>query len=968
LRRAVRRALLTSALAVAAPAAWAQSAEAPGSELEDVVVTGSRIAVDRELAASSPVQTISLDDIRATGNVTLEDTLNQLPQLKPDNTGTVNQSGGAGVLSANLRALGAVRTLVLVDGRRYIPADVTGLVDLATIPEGLVERVEVLTGGASAIYGSDAVGGAVNFILRRDFEGLETRVQYGSTAESDGQSRKYDLLFGANLDEGRGNVTIHGSYINRDPVFMANREFSRQPFLADGTGRLNPFGSGNIPGGVIGLNAVQLAQIQGVPNLLNQNSFCPGPIQGVRFGDNGVPLPFCRPTEQYNYAAVNYLQRPLEQWQISALGNYKVSDRVEAFGQFFYTKKVNEFQQAPEAVSPTGSGQASGTVLITNADTNPLFPVATRNFFAANRAFFDPDGDGIFTVRSTQRRFEEFGPRNSSYTADSMAFTAGLRGDFAIGDDTWRWDAYAQFARSDVELLQQGLLSRSRTTLGLDTVLVNGQPQCRSNLLNCVPVNIFGTNTLTPAMANFLKVNTGRADQFDRKSAGASITGNVFELPAGAVGAAFGAEWREEKFLTVPDEISRSGDLAAATVAPQINGGQVELWEVFAEFRVPLLKDIPAIDSLVLELAARRSDYDTIGAVNTWKANLDWGIIDGVKLRGGINRAIRAPNLNELFQTPTSLFTGGTDPCWAIRNPSAAVRAFCVQTGVPTGVINTFAAGASQGWFTRSGGNPALQEEVADTITAGIVLTPDWLFGVQVSVDYFDIKVEDAIASVSSQQLVNACYTTLDANSAPCRAIVRLPVSGQIDTVAAPLLNLASRTVTGIDLRLAYRLEAPSWLSLPNSPGSFQFTYLGTLQREDTTASLPTLPVVDCAGRYEGSCSGDGTRITPDYRALFRVGWESGPLRLGVELQTIGDLELAPGAANQNGTVPAWNYVDVNFGYEVTEKIRLSGGVTNLTDKQPPVLGFTGGGDSNTNIPLYDPLGRRYFLGATVSF
>ena len=968
-RSAVRRAIFASAIALAAGAAaqsYGQAAE-PEEPLLDVVITGSRIAVDRGLVASSPVQTISIDELRASGNVTLEDTLNQLPQLKPDNTGTVNQSGGAGVLSANLRALGAVRTLVLVDGRRFIPADVTGLVDLATIPEGLIERIEVLTGGASAVYGSDAVGGAVNFILRRDFEGLEFRTQFGSTSRSDGESKKFDLLFGSNVADGRGNVSVHGSYTQRDPVFMADRAFSQQPLLADGTGKLNPFGSGNIPGGVIGLNSVQLQQIVGVPNLLNQNGFCPGPIQGVRFGNDGAPLPFCRPTEQYNYAAINFLQRPLEQWQISALANFELSDNVEAYGQFFFTKKENEFQQAPEAVSPTSSGQATGTVLITNADTNPLFPVATRNFFAANRAFFDPDGDGIFTVRSTQRRFEEFGPRNTSITADSLGFTTGLRGAFAVGDETWRWDAFGQFARSDVNFLQSNLLSRSRTTLGLDAVVVGGQVRCRNNLLNCVPVNIFGTNTLTPAMASFLSVDTSRADDFERKVAGASITGNLFELPAGDVGAAFGVEWREETFSTLPDEISSSGDLAAQTVAPQPNGGKVSLSEVFAEFRVPLLKELPAMESLVLEAAVRRSDYDTIGAVNTWKANLDWAVVDGVRVRGGVNRAIRAPNLNELFQTPTAGFTGGTDPCWTTRNPTQAVRDFCIRSGVPAGIINTFTPGASQGWFARSGGNPALQEEVADTITAGIVLTPSWLGGVQASLDYFEITVEDAIATVSSQQLVNACYTSLDANSSACRSIVRLPVSGQIDSVNAPLLNVASREVRGWDVRLGYGFEAPAWLSLPGSPGRLQFTYLGSLLEDDTTASLPNLPIVNCAGRYEGACSGDAVRITPKYRGQVRVGWDSGPMRLGLEWQMIGEIKLAPGAANQNGTISAWNYLDFNFGYELSERIRLTGGVTNALDKQPPVLGFTGGGDSNTNIPLFDPLGRRYFLGVALT-
>lgn len=975
IQRAVRRALLTSALVITSGsvgAAFAQSnagAEQSAEEpLADVIITGSRIAVDKSLIASSPVQTISLDDIQGSGNVTLEDTLNQLPQLKPDNTGTVNQSGGAGVLSANLRALGAVRTLVLVDGRRFIPADVTGLVDLGTIPEGLIERVEVLTGGASAVYGSDAVGGAVNFILRDDFEGLETRLQFGSTSRSDGESKKYDILFGSNFAADRGNIVFHGSYIQRDPVFMADRTFSQLPFLADGTGKLNPFGSGNIPGGVIGLTTPQRSQIVGVPNLLNENGACPGAIQGVRFGADGVPLPFCRPTEQYNYAAVNFLQRPLEQWQISALGNFDISDNVELYSQFFFTKKENEFQQAPEAVSPTGSGQASGTVLIRNADTNPLFPIATRNFFAQNRSFFDPDGDGIFTVRSVQRRFEEFGPRNTSITADSMAFTTGLRGAFEAGENTWRWDAFAQFARSDVKFLQTNLLSRSRTTLGLDAVVVNGQVRCSSTLLNCVPVNIFGTNTLTPAMADFLSVNTGRDDQFERAVAGASITGNIMELPAGAVGAAFGVEWREEKFSTLPDEILSSGDLAASSVAPQPNGGKLDLSEFFAEFRVPVLRDAPAIESLVLELAARKSDYNTIGSVETWKANLDWAVVDGVRIRGGISRAIRAPNLSELFQTPTAGFVGGTDPCWVTRSPTQAVRDFCVATGVPAGVISTFTPGASQGWSARSGGNPNLQEEVADTITAGVVLTPDWLGGVQASLDYFEISVDDAIATVSSQQLVNACYATLDATSSSCRAIERLPVSGQINSVNAPLLNVASREVRGWDLRLGYTFDLPQWLSLPNSPGRLQVTYLGSLLEEDTTASLPILPVINCAGRYEGACSGDAVRITPKYRGLMRFGWESGPMRVGLEWQAIGEIKLAPGAVNQNGTVSAWNYFDLNFGYEFSEKVRISGGITNVLDKQPPVLGFTGGGDSNTNIPLYDPLGRRYFLGATLSF
>ncbi len=276
--RAVRRVLFASALAATAGQATqvaAQEAAAGAEVQEEVVVTGSRLLRSRDLVEVSPVQTVNVEEISLSGNVTLEDTLNQFPQLNPDNTGTVNQSGGSGVLSADLRGLGAVRTLVLVDGRRFIPADVTGLVDPATIPDSLIERVEIITGGASAVYGSDAIAGAVNFILKDDFEGTEFKAQYGETDRGDGQNRKLDMLFGVNTEDGRGNVTLHASYTNRDPVFMADREFSRQPLIEDPQGNLVNFGSGNIPGGLISIPASQFGQINGV-DLSNSDGSCPG--------------------------------------------------------------------------------------------------------------------------------------------------------------------------------------------------------------------------------------------------------------------------------------------------------------------------------------------------------------------------------------------------------------------------------------------------------------------------------------------------------------------------------------------------------------------------------------------------------------------------------------------------------------------------------------------------------------------
>jgi len=968
LNRAIRRVLLAGLVVSTATTVNAQEREAGASAagpLEEVVITGSRLLRSRDFAAVSPVQSIDVDQIQSSGNVTLEDTLNKFPQLKPDNTGTTNQSGGTGVLSANLRGLGAVRTLVLVDGRRFVPADVTGLVDLATIPDMLIKRVEIMTGGASAVYGSDAIAGAVNFLLRDDFDGVRFNAQYGETSRHDGQQTKLDMMFGSNSDDGRSNVTLLGSYTKRDPVYFQDRSFSRQPLLSNAQGVLEPFGVGTIPGGLIGISAADLGAIQGV-DLTNPGGTCPGPIQGVRFGDGSQPLPFCRPTDQFNYAAGNFLERPLERWQITALGKLKITDSVEAYAQLFYTKKENSFQQAPEALNPASFGQEAGTLLIPNANTNPLFTQPLRDFFNANAGFFDPDGDGVYTVRNVSWQIAEFGPRNTTITSDSYNLTGGLRGDLHLFGNPWKWDSFYQFSRSDVDVYQQGRLSRARLQLGLDAVVApGGQVQCRVQLLNCVPVSIFGTDALTPAMVNFLRVGTGQQDKFSRQVAGASIAGDLFSLPAGPLSTAFGAEWRKEDFSTVPDVTSLSGDLGTGSI-PIINGGNFDIFEVFAEVRVPLLKDLPGIESLAIEAAVRRADYSTIGNVTTWKTGLDWEVTNWVRLRAGVSSAIRAPNLNELLSGPTSGFVGGTDPCVASNNPSEAQKDLCVAQGVPVALRNSLQVGASQGFYVNSGGNPNLKEEQSDTLTVGAVFQPTFAPRLSIAIDYFKISVDDAIAQVSGQALVNSCFQTLDANGAACNSISRL-TSGNIDAVAAPLLNVATREVNGVDLQVNYSLDMPSFLALPERSASLNLSMSGTWQGEDSTQLLAGQPQIDCAGYYGGTCSGDSIRITPDLRALFRAAWNSGPLSIAAEINYIGDLKLLPGAPkNQNNTLSARYYTDLNASFELTDNVRIMGGISNLFDKQPPVLGYPDGGDAGTNVQLFDPLGRQYFLGVSV--
>ncbi len=960
---AVRALLLASALSPVLLLQTGTAAAQDEEAVEDVItVTGSRLA-RRDATAPSPVTTLDADQVITSGNVTIEDTLNQFPQVAPDTTSSTNQSGGAGVLSANLRGLGAVRTLVLVDGKRFTPADETGLVDLATVPDLLLENVEIITGGASAVYGSDAIAGAVNFILRDDFEGFQTRYQYGEAAEGDGANHKLDVLVGSGFGGGRGNVVAHASYTQRDPIFAGDRGFSATPLLADGNGVLQPFGSGNIPGGLIGINSALFDQINGV-DLGGAN--CPGPVQGVRFGPSGEPTPFCRPTDQFNYADVNYLLRPLERWQISTIGHYEITDNIEAYGQYFYTKKENAFQQAPEAVNPSTAGQEPGTLIIPNAGTSPLFPQPLRDFFAANADFFDPDGDGIFTVRNVGRRFEEFGPRNTTYTADSINLTTGLRGELDLGASPWLWDAFYQYQRADVDAFQTGRLSISRTTLGLDTVVEDGEVVCANEILNCVPVNLFGTETLTPEMTEFLSVATGRSDTFERHVAGASIAGDLFELPAGPVATAFGVEYREEYFETNPDEVALSGDLPG--VAPIRNKGRYDLWEVFAEGRVPLLSDLPAIQSLAVEGAFRRSDYSTIGAVTTWKAGLDWATSDYLRVRASYNRAIRAPNLSELFAAPGLGFIGGVDPCIAANNPTEAQKDLCVQQGVPATFRDTLEVGASQGFNVLSGGNEELAEETSDTFTAGIVLEVPFVQGLTITADYFDVEVEDAIAQVDAQTLVDSCFATLNASSPACASISRLS-DGNIDQVDAPLLNIATLAVSGVDVQATYSTALPDSMGLPNQGADLDLRLVTTWQFDRTTVPLEGADAIECAGFFGGPCSSDAIRLTPDFRSFATASWRSGPASVRAELEYIGQFDLSEQAFPlADDEIDPEVYLDLFGSYDINESTQVFLGVNNVLDNDPPIIGFRAGGDVNTNPQLYDVIGRRYFAGVSFRF
>lgn len=957
-------------------ASFAQSDEKSAedqNQIEEVVVTGSRL-LRRDIVSPSPVVTLGEDDISmaSTGNVTLVSTLNEWPQLVPDNTPSLNSPGGSGIWSANLRGLKPERTLVLVDGRRYIPGSATGLVDLATIPQALIKSVEIITGGASAVYGSDAIAGAINFKLVDDLEGVQVDYSYLESDRGDAQTHNATVSFGSKFAEDRGYVLLSATYTKQDPVFFADRSFSAIPMI-DGDGvHLVPSGSGNVPGTAIRLNAPELAQLVGVDLTNTGTPFGVGPagsctaVRGIRFGDGGEILPFCSPEHNYNFAATNYLLRPLERTQITGLAHIDIGKNTRAFGQFFFTRKDNSYQQAPESLVLESSGAPGGILLVPNVANNPLFPQTIRDFFANNAAIFDPDRDGTAEVINAGRRFSELGSRHYAYTTDSYNITLGLEGDLKLFASDWRWNIFGQNQRAEENSLALNQVSTLKLSLGLDVVTnADGQIVCRNALIGCVPVNPFGIGSITPEMGAFLSTPSVVKQIFKRDIVGGGLTGTLFNLPAGEVPFALGFEYRKDQFDVLPDEVNLTDQVNGAIT--EAFSGDFDVFELYGETRIPLLSDVPMAEELAIELAGRYSDYSTVGKVYTWKGGVDWRLTDDIRLRGSFNRAIRAPSLNELYSPRLLATTGATDPCDARLNPSQAIKDFCVELGVPAGAIDTFIP-TNPEYDQVIGGNPDLTEEKSDTWTYGFVLTPSAVPGFEFSIDYYDVKVDDAISVVSSQVVLDTCFALGDPNSTFCQALSRFP-TGQIRQIESTKQNFAALQVRGVDLQAFYNMDLPSGFALPGqSDASLSLRLVANWALENSERPLPNQGKIKCAGRFAGPCSSQDKQPIPDHTGSLTATYLSGPASLRAQVRWIDKFNLYPNTMRAVDKIDRIFYTDLNGYYQITDSLQIFLGVNNLFDEKPTVVGFIAGGDPNVSPSTFDVIGRRYFGGLKLNF
>lgn len=931
-------------------------------QMEEVVVTGSRM-VRTDLTAPSPVVTLSSESVQYSGNVTIEETLNELPQLASDNTSSVNSGGGSGVLTADLRGLGAVRTLVLVNGRRFTPADSRGLTDLSSIPDALVERVEIMTGGASAVYGSDAVAGAVNFVLKDDFEGVQFDVFYSETDKGDAPTEKYDLTIGGNFADGRGNAVVSASWTDRGDAQYQDRSYSAVSLFEQG-GELVPGGSSNIPGTRVGIVPADVLDLNGLP--FDPTSACGGQssLNGVRFGEQGVVAPFCDPEDRFNFAEGNYLLRPMERLQFTALADFDISDNVTAYTELAFMENVNEWQQAPNAGGLQSAGAPRGVFRIPNYADNPVLFDATREFLVANPEFFDPDGDGNADIVSTGRRSLETGFRTYRYDRTSYSATAGLKGNFEVADRTVYWDTFTQYQRSKTIEDISGQLSTLRLSLATDvTVDPDGTARCTNEFLGCVPVNFLGLNSITPEGAAFISPNHGVTDVLERSTWGGFISTDVMELPAGPLTIGAGFEYRDDQYSFRPDTAAQGGEFSA-NPQPPIEAS-IDLTEFFFEARVPLLADMTGVDFLGAEFAGRTSDYNTVGRVSTWQAALSYSPVDWARFRTSYNVAIRAPNIDELFATQNFGFSAGDDLCDKDLSPTQQQRDLCVQQGIAADRIDDFDQ-INVGLTVRSGGNPNLEEEEATTYTLGVVLSPPMVDGLNVTLDYYNIEIDNAVNQLTAQQVINNCFSELDNNSETCRAINRFP-NGQIDFVDARSLNVASITAAGLDLQTDYTFDLPRALSILEG-ASMRLSFIASWAFENELVTQPGAPGQDCLGLFGGPCSGFNTFIQPDAKYLVNAAYTSGPLFARLQWRGIPGIDLFPGAGNVVDSIDGVNYFDLNVDYALTDRFSVRLGFENMTDEEPPVLGFSLAGDANVDISLYDVLGRRFTGGFQMRF
>ncbi|GAK32723.1 TonB-dependent receptor [Iodidimonas nitroreducens] len=962
--------------------AQTQANETTGEEtvIEEIVVTGSRLARSAR-SASVPIAAVTEQNYKLAGALNAEDLLNTMPQFVPATTAASNSlasATGTGAATLDLRGLGATRNLVLVNGRRFVFFDGSQVTNINAIPTALIERTEVVTGGSSAVYGSDAIAGVVNFILRDDFEGIEARAQGNLNSRGDGFTNDITLTAGGNFADGRGNAVISVNYFKRDPILTDERSFS-DGVLGDVTipgqaqRELGVGGSSFVPNGRFSglpFTDAALAARPGLAEALAAANLSGLGADGFIPGNQGQSVrPFARPDDLFDYSADNFLQVPQERWSINSMAHYDLNDHATGYLEGHFSNNRTTVGFASSFINASMPFEVD----------NPFLSPELRNVLSIVDSFEAgaAANDGLVAL-NPNRRLSEVGPRRNEDNRDAWRVVVGLRGDLPdLGDSVLKnidYDLYYSFARTENTQTQIGNVSLSAFREGV--LSGSGGPD------GAPIVNPFGPN-INQAGIDFIAVDSVNIDVTELQVASANLTADLFELPAGVVRTSFGAEWRSSSVNFNPDRLLEIGDVAGFNPITA-TAGSIEVWELFAEARIPILRDAPLIESLDLNSAVRYSDYDldNVGAVWTYLGGVDWRVNGQIAFGGQFQRAIRAPNVGEAFGGQRQFPVNATDPCaTAAAATDAALRDLCIASGVPANLVGNAAVRPNPEIPGLFGGNPDLEEERSDTITFGAILTPDFAPGLRISLDYFDIEVKDAISPFAGgvNNILDLCFNQIrDINSPACQAIARNPENGIIQSpflVNAANANIGRLETSGVDLQVTYSLAA-NW-GLFGHDSSFDVSLNGTWTDSFKQTPIADLPdnVDDCLGLFGPTCG----EPKAEFRTTSRVTWTSGKIGLSARHRWIDGTgldvvnlplrrgEAAPAVLPAVTRFGSEHYLDLSFTYDLSERINLWGGANNVLDNGPPLLGANQR-RANTFPDTFDAFGTQFFLGASVAF
>ncbi|MEW9797481.1 TonB-dependent receptor domain-containing protein [Alteromonas sp. CYL-A6] len=939
-----------SATAFAPSSAFAQEDEATDEPIEKISVTGSRIK-RTTLESASPVLTIDAEVIQSTGFTRIEDVMNTLPQIEAAQT-SFQANGASGVATLDLRGLGANRTLVLVNGRRLQPGGVYSQApDVNQIPAALVKRVDVLTGGASTTYGADAVAGVVNFIMDTDFTGLQIQAgaagyQHNNRNEYiqdlmdargfdypdgsngiGGESYNISVTAGGDFEGGKGHATVYATWRRNNEMLQGERDYSSCALNSNGTA-CGGSSTAVLPNSFF----YPVDPATGAVDYSNELFWSLNP-DGSFSPYNGTNL--------YNFAPINHFMRPNERFSVGAFVDYDINDDTRFYLETNYMNDRTAGQIAE-------SGTFYGAEYLFDYD-NPVMTDA--QLAQIQQAFGHTDADQF--VAYIGKRNVEGGPRADNLEHNSFRMVAGVEGSI---NDYWSYDVSYMYSQTSSSSAYVNDLFLPSIGPRVGDLRSGGAGACTGD---CLLYQVYTPFGVTPEMAAQLSgtaVLTGNTSLIVYNG---FITGEFdFSMPGAStpVAAVFGLERRETDFERLSDTVYQEGSLVGQGGPTESLSGSIDVNEFFTEISVPLLEDMEGVDSLTVDLALRLSDYNTSGNATTFKVAADWVITEDYKFRASFNRAIRAPNVGELFAAQSIGLWSGVDGC-ATATPSFT-QAQCANTGVTAAQYGSITPNPADQYNQFGGGNPNLDPEEADTLTVGLVASP--FEGFNFAIDWWMIEMEEVIGTVGAQTILNLCAET----GQFCENVNRSAAGSLWISQNAFITNLSDniggRNWEGIDVDMSYGMEV--------GPGDLKLNYVGSLNLDKTFKPLLADPSLDydCSGKVSVACFAQ-----PEWRHTLTANYKVGDWTAIARWRYYGGVDVVTGQGageEVTGDISSYSFFDLTGNYIVNENVMVSVGVNNILDKEPPMVGGSLSTNANTIAGFYDTLGRYLFTNVSVTF